>query len=386
MRGDAPTFISTLAVIGATVGAADTAAGLAVLEGPALRAIVRERLDQVEKHGFTLDHDLGHSPQALGLAALTYLDVAIDQLNGIGIRASAAAKWPFADGFNPVADIRGNIAKATAIAWAMLDRVQQAPAAVPDEGPAIDPAEDTAGLAAWVDDKGRMFAVDKNNRVVELGDDTDLSAIVDEPIRSLEDGPTFVAAEGDDEPGAGPWFKFPFHPAACPIGHWIVTNDQGWYAKARWDGETWLHSATNVQTEYEPTRYRALKSDVGPACLLCGCMQHKACVVDGVPCAWSTSFPHDVPICTACEKRAIELSFKLDRAQRLGLRTGTRDVGFTCADAALIAERKLRMIERCRSIDSSALEYIDNWVDDAGPAHTRAWFDERADLENDVPF
>jgi hypothetical protein len=42
------------------------------------------------------------------------------------------------------------------------------------------PDEDVSGLLAWVDDDGRMFAVDANDCVVEVTDESDLDEILNE--------------------------------------------------------------------------------------------------------------------------------------------------------------------------------------------------------------
>jgi hypothetical protein len=115
-------------------GYASTADGRDVLMRPALRMILEERIvEQVEKHGFTIAHDLGHKPEDLGLAALAYLQTAISQLrgneprDGTGTRAPAA--WPFEPmSFHP-GDVHANVTKAAAIAWALLDRLQDMPRA-----------------------------------------------------------------------------------------------------------------------------------------------------------------------------------------------------------------------------------------------------------------
>ena len=94
-----------------------------VLHGDALRDIVAERIAQVEQHGFTLEHDLGHLPEHLALAGASYVNTAIDELHG---KRSAADEvpdtWPFDDGWNP-SDTRHNLVKGIAILWAAVDRL-----------------------------------------------------------------------------------------------------------------------------------------------------------------------------------------------------------------------------------------------------------------------
>ncbi|HEX5213289.1 MAG TPA: hypothetical protein VFW22_16310 [Pseudolabrys sp.] len=114
-------------------GFSGSADARAVLNAPGICTIVRERMEQIDKHGFTLEHDLGHKPEDLGLAALAYLQIAISQLRGNeprdGQGARAPGAWPWEPlSFHP-GDVHANVAKAAAIAWALLDRLQDLPRA-----------------------------------------------------------------------------------------------------------------------------------------------------------------------------------------------------------------------------------------------------------------
>ena len=66
--------------IDAPIGQAITHHGASVLIGEGLRAIVAERMEQVQKHGFTIERDLAYTPDVLALAAVSYLNAAVDQL------------------------------------------------------------------------------------------------------------------------------------------------------------------------------------------------------------------------------------------------------------------------------------------------------------------
>lgn len=102
----------------------------AILEGPALNAIIAERVEQIIVHGFTPEHDLGHHPGELALAAASYLNFAVDQLHGHGDdgKRPDPATWPWQrEAWRP-GDARANLVKAVAIAWAAIDRLDGEPA------------------------------------------------------------------------------------------------------------------------------------------------------------------------------------------------------------------------------------------------------------------
>lgn len=112
---------------GEPIGRAPTAAGAAILQGDALRDIIAERMNQIA-HGFTLEHDLFHTPQVIALGGTSYANTAIDQLHGIDHpREQAPDTWLFDDMWNPRADARANLVKGIAMLWAAIDRIDAAP-------------------------------------------------------------------------------------------------------------------------------------------------------------------------------------------------------------------------------------------------------------------
>lgn len=103
---------------------------IALLSGPGLSSIIGERIEQVDVHGFTPEHDLGHHPGELALAAASYLNFAVDQLHGHGDdgKRPDPATWPWQrEAWRP-GDARANLVKAVAIAWAAIDRLDGEPA------------------------------------------------------------------------------------------------------------------------------------------------------------------------------------------------------------------------------------------------------------------
>ena len=97
-----------------------------VLSGPGLRDVLAERVAQIDEHGFTPAHDLGHNPHELALAAAAYLAVAVDQLATPPIVRPDDDNlhiWPWEPGAWRPGDVRANLIKAVAIAWAVIDRL-----------------------------------------------------------------------------------------------------------------------------------------------------------------------------------------------------------------------------------------------------------------------
>lgn len=121
------------------IARARSAAATEILRSPALAAFIRERLEQIEKHGFTPDHDQQHGAGELALGAVAYVRAGLaDYLGDIADPAisEAFSLWPWPDLFRPT-DYRGNLVKAIAMLWAEIDR--------------IDIAEAQAEIAGMVD-------------------------------------------------------------------------------------------------------------------------------------------------------------------------------------------------------------------------------------------
>lgn len=108
------------------------------LQAAGLRDVIAERIDQIDRHGFTLAHDRGHHPGNLALGAASYLNTAIDQLHGKHCDPKAPADtWPWErEAWRP-GDARANIVKALAIGLAVLDRIDHAARDAGDDLPGL---------------------------------------------------------------------------------------------------------------------------------------------------------------------------------------------------------------------------------------------------------
>lgn len=102
---------------------------LDVLTGPGLRAIIAERTEQIDKHGYLPDADWHYEEAELAQAAKSYLDTYIDLALRPDVPRTAAdvpESWPFDNLFwrEPTPDqARKALVKAIALAWAELDRI-----------------------------------------------------------------------------------------------------------------------------------------------------------------------------------------------------------------------------------------------------------------------
>ena len=94
------------------------------LIGPAFKDIIAERVEQIDVHGFTPEHDAGHQPQMLAWAAFGYLNEAIEQLrHPLPNGGRPPLSWPWeAESWKP-GDTRASLVKAAAIIWATIDRI-----------------------------------------------------------------------------------------------------------------------------------------------------------------------------------------------------------------------------------------------------------------------
>ena len=122
------------------------------INGAGFRDIVDERVEQIDQHGFTLEHDLLHHPEELGRAAEAYLRTAFDQLGGRTILPRLSpATWPWErEAWRP-GDARANLVKLAAILWALIDRLDSSDPAggveVPDAAPTGATASSTGAAS-----------------------------------------------------------------------------------------------------------------------------------------------------------------------------------------------------------------------------------------------
>ena len=118
----------------APVGEAASTAAAQVLTGEALRAIVGERMKQVDRHGRTIDDDQAtNTAEELPLAAASYLNAVIEQLTGTTEEARNVSRpdsmtWPWGEQHWKPEDPRANLVKAAALIWAAIDWLDHAPA------------------------------------------------------------------------------------------------------------------------------------------------------------------------------------------------------------------------------------------------------------------
>ncbi len=116
----------TTAVEGQRVDA-HSLASATILTGRALRDIVAERIEQVERHGYDLQHDMAHDPATIAAGAASYLDTAIDALEGRHHPADEPPlTWPWEPDAWKAGERRAMLVKAAALAWAAIDRIDNA--------------------------------------------------------------------------------------------------------------------------------------------------------------------------------------------------------------------------------------------------------------------
>ncbi len=102
-------------------------AGTAVLHSPALQLVLAERLEQVEQHGYTPDHDDHHGGGEIAMGAGAYLAAyiadGVEGLEAADALSAALEQWPWrSDLFRPTGEVE-MLTKATAMLLAELDRV-----------------------------------------------------------------------------------------------------------------------------------------------------------------------------------------------------------------------------------------------------------------------
>lgn len=157
------------------IARATSEASLAVLQSPALAAFIRERIEQVEKHGFAPEHDALHDECELARGAAAYITAGLHMELGEDPSkafAEAIAIWPWGELFKP-GDYETCLIKAIAMLWAEVDRVHNARQLLADvfpDGPPMDTiVPDKAG--ALTRHCGRCGeAVKLNPRKHRLGD------------------------------------------------------------------------------------------------------------------------------------------------------------------------------------------------------------------------
>lgn len=89
--------------------------------------IFEERSKQVLGKGYTKSHDDEHQRAELSLAALCYINTAIDQMTFPSIAAMlVTSEWPFErEAWKPSDDPIKNLTKAGALIAAEIDRLQR---------------------------------------------------------------------------------------------------------------------------------------------------------------------------------------------------------------------------------------------------------------------
>lgn len=106
--------------------------GADALASPSLAAIIQERLDQIERHGFDFHHDDLHDGCELARGAVAYITAGmiaeLDE-NPVAAMDQGLTVWPWGDLFNP-GDYRSCLIKAAAMLWAEADRVLRAQALI----------------------------------------------------------------------------------------------------------------------------------------------------------------------------------------------------------------------------------------------------------------
>lgn len=110
------------------IACARTDNGVAVLNSPALADIIRERIEQVEVHGFDFHHDDMHDECELARGAIAYVSAGVMaeiEENPVAAIDTGLSVWPWPDLFKP-ADYRSCLIKAAAMLWAEADRVHRA--------------------------------------------------------------------------------------------------------------------------------------------------------------------------------------------------------------------------------------------------------------------
>lgn len=93
-----------------------------------IELIAVERVRQVEKEGWTPEHDDEHRMAELGLAGLSYVSLAASQvrMHGMCVKERLPMYWPWKSFWKPSEDPVRNLVKAGALIAAEIDRLQRA--------------------------------------------------------------------------------------------------------------------------------------------------------------------------------------------------------------------------------------------------------------------
>ena len=99
--------------------------GIAALTGPAVRLVMQERMEQVERHGHTCAHDDQHRHGEIAYAARAYVTASFYDEAGDIAMGQARTQWPFAPHeFRPGTPIEC-LVKAAAMLLAEIDRLHR---------------------------------------------------------------------------------------------------------------------------------------------------------------------------------------------------------------------------------------------------------------------
>lgn len=102
-----------------------------VLAAPALADLIRERIDQVARHGHATVLDDRLTPLVLPSAAFAYLTRTLEQLLPAGLALAdpgadhPPATWLLDAAFRPRRDPRANLVKAAALLLAAIERIDR---------------------------------------------------------------------------------------------------------------------------------------------------------------------------------------------------------------------------------------------------------------------
>ncbi|MGN6122977.1 MAG: hypothetical protein ACTHOJ_08460 [Sphingomonas oligoaromativorans] len=119
-------------LISVPVPADATLAARLAVNNHALARVLRERVEQIDRHGYSPEHDLDHEPGELACAALAYLMMGVNLLGEADSPPTALHEdvlrestqyWPWMDGFRPSLDPAAMLAKAAALLLATMDRI-----------------------------------------------------------------------------------------------------------------------------------------------------------------------------------------------------------------------------------------------------------------------